>query len=111
MSLGSSPFSTSGARMTFDGLMSRWMTPARCAASSAQHSRARDVDGAHRLELPFSQHRGQRRPRHVLHDEERRIADDEVEEAGDVAVLDRRDRLGLLLEAPAELRVERAAPA
>jgi hypothetical protein len=39
MSLGSSPLSASAQRMTFDGLMSRWMTPAWCAASSAQHSR------------------------------------------------------------------------
>ncbi len=39
ISFGSSWFSVSGERITFDGLMSRWITPAWCAASSAQHSR------------------------------------------------------------------------
>ena len=51
------------------------------------------------------EHLVERRAAHVLHHQERRIADHQVEEARHVAVLDRGDRLGLLLKALAEARV------
>ena len=66
----------------------------------------RDVHRAlDRHRLLAREHRRQRLARHVLHDEERRIADDDVEEAGHVGMLDGAHRLRLVLEALAELGV------
>src|SRR5439155_23110255 len=48
---------------------------------------------------------GERLAAHVLHDDEGRITDDEIEEARDVGVLYRRHRLGLVLEALAKLGI------
>jgi hypothetical protein len=48
---------------------------------------------------------GERLAAHVLHDDEGRIADDEVEEARDVRMLDRSDGLRFVLEALAELGI------
>jgi hypothetical protein len=49
----------------------------------------REVHRAHPLELVLApQHSSQRRPGHVLHHEERGIADHEIDEARDVAMLD-----------------------
>ncbi len=62
-----------------------------------------DVHGVDRRQpLLVADDLRQRRPAHVLHDDEGRIADDQVEEARDVAMLDRGDRFGLLLKAHAE---------
>ena len=65
-----------------------------------------DVHGVDRRQpLLVADDLRQRRPAHVLHDDEGRIADDEIEEAGDVAVLDGGDGLRLVLKAHAEGRV------
>ena len=106
ISFGVSPTSRSAVRMTFDGLRSRWMMPAACAASSPHASRvamctARWIDSAFSRASTVASVS----PRHVLHDEERRIADDEVEEARDVRMLDGAHRLRLVLEALAELGI------
>ena len=75
--------------------------------AAPQHSRTRDArPRARGGSWPRARcSRRERRAAHVLHDEEGRIADDEVEEARDVGMLDGRDRLGLVLEALAELGV------
>ena len=58
-----------------------------------------------RHRLLAREHRRQRLAGHVLHDEEGRIADDDVDEARDVGMLDRAHRLRLVLEALAELGI------
>ena len=65
----------------------------------------RDGERALDRQRPALDEVGERLAAHVLHDDERRIADDEIEEARHVRVLDGGDRLRLVLEALAELGV------
>ena len=65
----------------------------------------RDLERALDRHRPAPDEVGQRLAAHVLHDDEGRIADDEIEEARDVGMLDGGDRLRLGLEARAELGV------
>ena len=97
---------SSSRRMTFSGLTSRWMMPARWAAPSACSTGRHDVEGSARGERPLGLHHlAQGLPGDVLHGEEHvAVVLALVEDGDDVGVRQPGRRAGLALE-PADERV------